>query len=471
MNKEEREQIITNNNSATDELKKYLEISTKPLKKIYIGYALFGDIDFSVLKEMNMGVPEEVIFEEGKITNLYNIPEGIETLTINKNILNTLDNLPSSLKYLQIEDNYLQKIDVSNLTNLKELHLSHNKLEEVKDLPSSLIHLSVNSNKLKMLDLKNIINLETLNVSNNTITLIENFPENGIPNFLMENTPSIEFRGNIPDDQEDREKEKTRKKIEVKKALNAYFKLKNKYEKKVHDMKKAVFKNADSRKQGMEMLKTIKPKCIKCKRKVGTIFKRTSDFYQAICGDTENPCALNIKIYTGQFYHYESQLHYFNEYREVSKSSIIREKMNNIFSFTEDEEAKDIFEKLLDNYNLENELYEEMLDTHKELFHNYEKKKEIKNKEKEIYEIQQNNKLLIEEYHKTQNKELIKQIVKNNTERQEPLFKKLSQLNNEVQEVNYDNDSGIYSVFKYPVHIDKIEINTDEEPVVKDFIE
>ena len=29
---------------------------------------------------MNMGVPEEVIFEEGKITNLYNIPEGIETI-------------------------------------------------------------------------------------------------------------------------------------------------------------------------------------------------------------------------------------------------------------------------------------------------------------------------------------------------------------------------------------------------------
>ena len=82
----------------------------------------------------------------------------------------------------------------------------------------------------------------------------------------------------------------------------------------------------------------------------------------------------------------------------------------------------------------------------------------------------QNNKILIEEYKKTQNKELIKQIVKNNTEQQEPLFKKISQLNNEVQEVNYDNDSGLYSVFKYPVHIDKIEINTDEEPVVKDFI-
>ena len=52
--------------------------------------------------------------------------------------------------------------------------------------------------------------------------------------------------------------------------------------------------------------------------------------------------------------------------------------MNNIFSFTEDDEAKEIFEKHLEEYNLENELYEEMLDTHKELFFNYDKKKEIR---------------------------------------------------------------------------------------------
>ena len=47
MNKEEREQIISNNNIATDQLKSYLEGSTKPLNKIHIGYALFGDIDFT----------------------------------------------------------------------------------------------------------------------------------------------------------------------------------------------------------------------------------------------------------------------------------------------------------------------------------------------------------------------------------------------------------------------------------------
>ena len=97
---------------------------------------------------MNMGVPEEVIFEEGKITNLYNIPEGIETLKVNKNILNTLDNLPSSLKCLQIEENYLQKVNIANLTELKELNLSHNKLEEIQDLPGSLMDISVSHNFL-----------------------------------------------------------------------------------------------------------------------------------------------------------------------------------------------------------------------------------------------------------------------------------------------------------------------------------
>ena len=417
-----------------------------------------------------MGVPEEVIFEEGKITNLYNIPDGIETLKINNNILTTLEDLPSSLKYLQAEGNYLQKVIVSNLTELVDLHISHNNIQEINELPSSLTNFTITHNKIKMLDLKNIDNLENLNVSNNTITLIENFPENGIPNFIMENTPSIEFRGNIPENDEEKNKEKFKKKMEYKKALNAYFQLKSKYQKKVHDMKKMVFKNASSRKEAKEAIQAIKPACLKCKRKVGTIFETKPNYYLAICGDNEKPCSLQIKIFTGNFAHYEKELHFYNELREISKSSIIREKMNNIFSFTDDEDAKKLFEKHLDDYNLENELYEEMIDMHKTLFFNYENKKQIKNTEREIYQTQQNNKLLIDEYKKTNNKELVKQLVKNNTEIIEPLMKKISNLQNEVQEVNYDDSSNIYKVFKYPVHMDKMEVNIEEEPSVKEFI-
>ena len=110
---------------------------------------------------------------------------------------------------------------MSGLNDLKEVNLSHNQLQEVDTFPGSLTSISISHNKLKMLDLKDIDNLEYLNVSNNIITLIENFPENGIPEFIMENTTSIEFRGSIPELQENKRKEKTQKMNDFKKALSA----------------------------------------------------------------------------------------------------------------------------------------------------------------------------------------------------------------------------------------------------------
>lgn len=469
MNKEEREQIISNNNIATDQLKSYLEGSTKPLNKIHIGYALFGDIDFTVLKELNMGVPKEINIEEGKVTNVYNIPEGVEILTIQKNMLYELKDLPKSLRVLDLEENYLQSIDLSNLTSLETLNVSHNQLHELKDLPGSLSSINVSHNKMKMLDVGSIDNLNYLNVSNNIITLIENFPENGIPEFIMENTPSIEFRGNIPELQNSKRKEKTEKMMNFKKGLYNYFTLKTKYEKKVKDLKKLAFRNAESKKQARDAIRNIKPQCIKCKRKVGTIFQKTPNSYIAICGDTENPCELQIKIFTGNFEHYEKELYFYHESQENSKSKIIQEKMNNIFSYTEDEEAKQIYEKHLEDFNLENELLDEMMDLHKELFYNKDKKKEIAEKENKIFEIRQSNNDLMDEYKKTNNKDILKQIVKNNIHELEPLFKKITQLKYEIQEVNYDQDEDMYNVFTYPVHFDKIEVNIEEDQEIKEY--
>lgn len=469
MNKEEREQIISNNNIASDQLKNYLEGSTKPLQKVHISYALFGDVDFAVLKELNMGVPKDIILEEGKITSILNLPEGVETIRIQKNMLYEVKDLPKSLQVLDLEENYIQNIDLTNLSNLKELNVSHNQLHEISNFPGSLTSINVSHNKLKMIDMKDIDNLEYLNVSNNMITLIENFPENGIPEFIMENTPSIEFRGNIPDAQSDKRKEKTKKMNDFKKALSSYFKLKSKYEKKIKELKKQAFKKADSRKKGKIAAQNIQPQCIKCKRKVGTIFQKTPNSYLAICGDTESPCNLQIKIFTGNYEHYEKELYFYHETQENSKSKIIEEKMNNIFSYSSDNDAKQLYEKHLEDFNLEKELLDEMLDLHKELFHNKSKKQEIIEKEQKIFEIQQSNLELLEDYKKTSNKEMLKQIVKNNMYELEPLFKKITQLKYEIQEVNYDESDDIYKVFNYPVHFDKMEVNIEEDQEVKEF--
>ena len=51
----------------------------------------------------------------------------------------------------------------------------------------------------------------------------------------------------------------------------------------------------------------------------------------------------------------------------------------------------------------------------------------------------------------------------------EPLFKKITQLKYEIQEVNYDQDEDMYNVFTYPVHFDKIEVNIEEDQEIKEY--
>jgi hypothetical protein len=62
--------------------------------------------------------------------------------------------------------------------------------------------------------------------------------------------------------------------LDVKEALNNYFKLKLNYEKKIKQNKKSIMKNKrlSNRDKRSEFLK-LKPKCISCDRPGGTIFK------------------------------------------------------------------------------------------------------------------------------------------------------------------------------------------------------
>ena len=108
MIQEERENIITNENTAQDMLKNMIESMTKPLKKVNISETLSGDVDLSIFKEMGFGIPEEITFTNGKITNIYNIPEGLLELHCSNNILISIENIPKSIEVLEVQNNYLK---------------------------------------------------------------------------------------------------------------------------------------------------------------------------------------------------------------------------------------------------------------------------------------------------------------------------------------------------------------------------
>lgn len=87
--------------------------------------------------------------------------------------------------------------------------------------------------------------------------------------------------------------------------LNDFYELKKKYDKNNEKMKKKIRNNDDlSREQKREKIRSLRPKCVKCKKPIGTIFEIKRDSLRAICGannpqmasDGYKPCSLNINI-------------------------------------------------------------------------------------------------------------------------------------------------------------------------------
>lgn len=465
---EQRENIIANDNTAQTRFNEIIENLTKPIKKVVVTEPLNGDIDLSEsLKELGAGVPDEISFQKGNITNLYNIPEGILTLNCPENLLISLENIPTSLQELSINNNYIKDINLSALANLEILNVSHNQIEKLENIPQKLKDLKCSNNKISQLNLLNLSNLKTLHVSNNMITLIENMPE-GVEDFQMENTPSIEFRnmmeGGINVSSPENEELKLKRK-DYKQALNDFFKMKSKYEKNLHELRRKAYDKATSKKMAKEAVNKVVAPCIKCKRQVGSLFSRTRDRYTAKCGDDKEPCSLDIQIFSGDHVTKYASTELFKNDVSDLQIEIIRNRLNNIFDYIDDATSKEIYDSKLKDYNSENQLYNDLLEDYRNTFENSDRKKDIFEKKKELFALIDNNKEILEEYKQTNNKELIKEVVKTNFEDVYRIARHIRNLEHEVMDMDFYKDEGnIYKLFQYPVILEKIETNISGEP-------
>ena len=188
----QRETVILENNTAQRILIDILENLTRRTGIIEIKDSLHGDLDFSILRNSGYTFVHTIVLNEGEITSVINLPEGITHFTCKKNFLVGLEKLPSSLTHLDLEYNYLESIDLSPCKILSSLRLSDNRLKKLENLPVDLDEIYVNNNQLTFLKLSGLYHLKTLHLSNNKINTIEDLPET-IGDFQMENNPSIQF--------------------------------------------------------------------------------------------------------------------------------------------------------------------------------------------------------------------------------------------------------------------------------------
>lgn len=168
-------------------------------------------------------------------------------------------------------------------------------------------------------------------------------------------------------------------------TFTKYYKLKKKYENQIKKQKKKIIEKGLSLKEKNKEFKSLKFTCINCERPVNMIFTNTEETLEVICGDTENPCNLNIKIEKSITIQKEDYLNTLYGELQDMKETIIRIKLNLLYKFDNEENVLSQFEELKKTIKQTNTLIEKTKQTFSENVKKVENTMEYNEKKAEFY--------------------------------------------------------------------------------------
>jgi hypothetical protein len=265
--------------------------------------------------------------------------------------------------------------------------------------------------------------------------ILENIPES-VVELQSENSPFV----NIDTSREPPAKEEKTKlgKIDFIESLKDYFKLKTKYETSLYEMRKKVFKNAQNKMIGRRLLKQIKPKCVNCNRPVGTIFELKDERYVAMCGDPNRAtkCNLHIELYRGAFTNEEYLVYLFREQVDDLKETIMKQKLDILFSYKSDTTVAQQFKKELERYNTDSAIYKQLLTNHDDLYYNSERQEKVIEKMEKIDAIKMKLTTMIGEYEQSGNIQLLKDAIVLQIQNLQPEIENLRRLKQDIMEMD-----------------------------------
>jgi len=433
--REQREFIITTNNTAQSNLIGILEKLEKRTNEILITDALHGNLDFSVLERDGFHNVKTIHFtKEGEITSIINLPQNLEKLKCSHQYLIELQNLPGSLIELDCQHNYIENLDFTKTKKLKILRASSNHITKLENLPDSLEELYCDDNRIKTLHLSELLLLRVLHTSNNKTIIIEGLPPS-VVDFQSENNPFIEMSYANMHRSGEKSTEHSEKKIDYIESVYDYFKLKSKYEMESYKLKRKAFEKGTSKKSKRRLAASVVTKCINCKQLGGTLFSTKDNNYYAVCGNKKSPCNLNIEIHNGKHYRIEDIL--FIEHGELNdiKTHIIKEKLNTIFNYVDNESAAKIFKEKIQEFHFYNADYTGLIEKNNHLYKNDIREELIRKKSKQIYGIIAAIKDLIQQYEIDSNRELLRTAIQIQIKELNPEIQNLRLLRNEINEM------------------------------------
>jgi len=435
---DKRETVIRENNTAQEKLVNILESHENSITELIVDESLHGELDLSIFEDMGFYKIKHLDLGEGEITGIVNYPESLQVLKCANNLLTQIENLPKDILEIDFQYNYLTHADFKALNKLHKINVSHNKIIGIENLPHNLEELYCENNNLKNLNLVENNKLRLLHISHNSNVIIENVPKS-LVDLKMEENPfsEVTYQEMHPSEREQSIDDKKN----FMEAVNDFLKLKNMYEYLLYEKRKDVYdskKTMKGKNNARKLAQQVKPRCINCHRPVGTIFSMKKGEYTAICGDAnaQTKCALNIKILGGGYSSHDNILYLFREEVEELKEKIIARKLDTLFNYVNENKAISIFKKELEDYNFTNSMYKELYEKNIELYNDPIRKELIAKKENEISKLMETMDKLLEEYEKTNNKEILRNAVEIQVKEIIPEMENLRRLKYELMEMD-----------------------------------
>lgn len=415
--------------------------------KIYtIHSSLDGTIDMDVFSREGRTV-DKIIFSDGTINSLTNIPRGLKELHINNNALTRIPDHTENLITFHAANNRISGVcDLQNHCYLTDLQLDGNRVADLVNMQPSLKRISVcNNSNLTRLDLAGVTECEHIdcrrnpglkhivNASMPKGMRIDKDPHVRISYVDGENTTLYggAKKTKTQKEQEEDDEEAT--------TVDAYYALKHKYEvQRRQDLRPLL--NIESKKERKEKLRKMPPKCVNCGKPGGTHFWRKSEVLYAECAATGQRCKLNLAVPVGFYSNIYYLLSVTEEDMAEKRDAIIRLKMDTLFGYITEAASTKRFKQELEMYQADEAMHATYKEYEMELTANPVKQRLMAKKQDEIYKVLKEVRVMMEAYSKSGDTRVLKDAVKKQIDELYPEVKALRELQYPVMRMKEVDD-------------------------------
>ena len=254
--------------------------------------------------------------------------------------------------------------------------------------------------------------------------------------------------------------------------INAFYKLKNKYENDYRKNKNKLINNPTlSWKERQTEFKKLKPKCINCKRPGGSAFitklNKDSGFRElrSFCMNRHR-CNLNIVIQLGRVEIITDVIIEIEESIRESKERIIKTKNRLLFNYILPNEALTLFEKEKVEINEWTNLLESYLESYLLLTDNEKSRFTLNESIERHYEFIQQIKAAINQFQTTDDIHFVKDAVNIYITNLKPILDEIQKLKFKENIVWYNNDNSTYHLIQSKNTISSLESGEDNTKTI-----